>query len=85
MNTITFNQLRKIKDALPDGSMHKMAELLNISVDSVRNFFGGNHVKYAETAGIHYEQGPDGGVVTMDDPTMLNLALKILEENKIKI
>ncbi|MDR0413867.1 MAG: DNA-binding protein [Prevotellaceae bacterium] len=84
METITFNQLRRIKDALPDGSTHKIADLLGVNVDTVRNFFGGNHLQ-AQTAGIHYEQGPDGGLVTFDDPTMLNLARKILQEHKIVV
>ncbi|MDR3189184.1 MAG: DNA-binding protein [Prevotellaceae bacterium] len=84
METITFNQLRRIKDALPDGSTHKIADLLGVNVDTVRNFFGGNHLQ-AQAAGIHYEQGPDGGLVTFDDPTMLNLARKILQEHKITI
>jgi hypothetical protein len=84
METITFNQLRRIKDALPDGSTHKIADLLGVNVDTVRNFFGGNHLQ-AQTAGIHYEQGPDGGLVTFDDPTMLNLARKILQEHKIMV
>jgi hypothetical protein len=84
METITFNQLRRIKDALPDGSTHKIADLLGVNVDTVRNFFGGNHLQ-AQTAGIHYEQGPDGGLVTFDDPTMLNLARKILHEHKITV
>ncbi|MDR1023760.1 MAG: DNA-binding protein [Prevotellaceae bacterium] len=84
METITFNQLRRIKDALPDGSTHKIADLLGVTVDTVRNFFGGNHLQ-AQTAGVHYEQGPDGGLVTFDDPTMLNLARKILEEHKIVV
>jgi predicted transcriptional regulator len=59
-----------------------MSELLGVSTDSVRNFFGGDHPK-GEIAGIHYEQGPDGGLVTFDDSTMLNLARKILDEHKI--
>jgi hypothetical protein len=84
METITFNQLRRIKDALPDGSTHKIADLLGVNVDTVRNSFGGNHLQ-AQTAGIHYEQGPDGGLVTFDDPTMLNLARKILQEHKITV
>ena len=29
MRTITFNELRKIKDSLPSGSMHRIADELN--------------------------------------------------------
>ena len=35
--TITFNELRNIKDSLPEGSMHRIADELNISVETVRN------------------------------------------------
>ena len=39
MRTITFNELRKIKDSLPSGSMHRIADELGLNVDTVRNFF----------------------------------------------
>ena len=84
-NTITFNELRRIKDALPNGSTHKMAELLNVSVETIRNYFGGENFVKGLSTGVHYEQGPEGGIVTFDDPTILNLARKILEENKISV
>jgi hypothetical protein len=71
---ITFNELRRIKDSLPDGSMGVIAEKLSISEDTVRNYFGGAHYIKGETAGIHFEQGPDGGIVTFDDTTILDLA-----------
>lgn len=38
MRTITFNELRKIKDSLPSGSMHRIADELGLHVDTVRNF-----------------------------------------------
>jgi hypothetical protein len=77
---ITFNELRKIKDNLPAGSMKKIAEKLNIDEETVRNYFGGANYKAGKTVGIHLEQGPDGGIVTFDDPTILNLAREILAE-----
>mgnify|MGYP000319260227 FL=1 len=40
MRTITFNELRRIKDSLPSGSMHRIADELNMTVETVRNFFG---------------------------------------------
>ena len=45
---ITFNELRKIKDNLPSGSIKKIANILNISEDTVRNYFGGEHYKTGE-------------------------------------
>ena len=44
--TITFNELRRIKDCLPDGSMHRIADELNVTVQTVRNYFGGNNYEY---------------------------------------
>jgi hypothetical protein len=77
---ITFNELRKIKDNLPQGSMKRIAEKLNIDEETVRNYFGGANYKAGKTVGIHLEQGPDGGIVTFDDPTILELARDILAE-----
>ena len=82
MKTITFNELRKIKDSLPDGSMHRIADELGMDVDTVRNFFGGHNFKDGQSVGIHLEAGPDGGLVTIDDPTVLEKALKILDEQQ---
>ena len=83
--TITFNELRKIKDSLPTGSMHRIADELNISVDTVRNFFGGYNFVYGKCVGIHIEPGPDGGLVMLDDTTVLDKALMILKENNEEI
>lgn len=77
--TITFNELRKIKDMLPHGSMQRIAEELNISIDTVRNYFGAdNYEEGGSSAGIHFEQGPDGGIVKLDDTTILDKAKAIL-------
>ena len=63
---ITFNELRRIKDRLPSGSSQRIADELGIDVDTVRNYFGGKH-ESKECVGVHFEPGPDGGVVTLDD------------------
>ncbi len=75
--TITFNELRRIKDSLPDGSMQKIADRLNLDVETVRNYFGGSNYEKGQTVGLHVEQGPDGGIVSLDDATILNLAKEI--------
>lgn len=82
--TITFNELRKIKDSLPSGSMCKIAQVLNLEVDTVRNFFGGTNFKDGKSVGLHLEPGPDGGLVMLDDTAVLEQALKILDELNIK-
>lgn len=78
--TISFNELRRIKDSLPDGSMHKIAEKLNVSVETVRNYFGGHDFQNGGTvSGIHIEPGPDGGVVILDDTTILDMAREMIK------
>ena len=74
--TITFNELRKIKDQLPSGSMRQIADKLDINEETVRNYFGGRNFVKGQTVGVHFEQGPDGGLVKFDDTTILDLAKK---------
>ncbi len=77
---ITFNELRRIKDNLPEGTMHKIAADLNVTVETVRNYFGGANYEKGEAVGLTIEQGPDGGIVHIEDDTILNMAKKILGE-----
>ncbi len=79
---ITFNELRKLKSELPEGTMRLIAERLDLNIETVRNYFGGNDIDKGVPAGFHYQQGPDGGIVELDDPTILNMARTILEEQK---
>ncbi|WP_026473027.1 hypothetical protein [Alkaliflexus imshenetskii] len=82
--TITFNQLRRIKDSLPEGATRVIAENLNLDVETVRNYFGGANYDRGKTVGIHIEQGPDGGVVELDDTTILDMAQDILD-GKVRV
>jgi predicted DNA-binding transcriptional regulator YafY len=76
---ITFNELRKIKDSLPDGSIRKMAEEFEVSEETVRNYFGGANYTDGKAVGIHMEPGPNGGIVLLDDTKILDRAKEILE------
>lgn len=79
--TITFNELRKVKDELPSGSMAKIAEELNLDKDLVCAYFGGNNNGVSN--GVHIEPGPDGGMVMLEDTRILEVALRIIwEKNK---
>ena len=78
--TITFNELRKIKDSLPSGSMQRIADELRVDVETVRNYFGGHNYKEGGSCGVHIEPGPDGGLVMLDDTTILDVACRILYE-----
>ena len=78
--TLSFNELRGVKDSLPTGSMQTIADGLGISADTVRNYFGGTHYSTGDVAGIHVGPGPDGGVVVLDDTTIYDMAMDIINE-----
>jgi hypothetical protein len=78
--TITFNELRKIKDQLPSGSIRKIAEKLELNEETVRNYFGGRNFDKGQSVGIYFEQGPGGGIVTFDDTTILDLAERMIKD-----
>ncbi|MCL1938281.1 MAG: DNA-binding protein [Candidatus Azobacteroides sp.] len=85
MKTITFNELRKIKDKLPDGSIRRIAAELELPEETVRNYFGGVNQSTGNGGGIHIEPGPDGGIVMFDDPMILEKALIILGETDYNV
>ena len=80
--TIPLKELRRIKDSLPEGSIHKIADQLNMTDQSVRNYFGGSNYEYGINMGVHIEPGPDGGYVVLDDTKILDMALEILGEKE---
>jgi len=78
--TITFNELRKIKDQLPSGSIKRIADKLDLNEETVRNYFGGRNFELGQTVGVHFEQGPGGGIVTIDDTTILDMAREMIDK-----
>ena len=54
--------------------MKRIAEKLDLNEETVRNYFGGRNFDKGQSVGIHFEQGPGGGIVTFDDTTILDLA-----------
>lgn len=58
--------------------MRRIADELGIDVQTVRNFFGGRNYSDGVSVGIHIEPGPDGGLVQIDDTTVLDRAMQIL-------
>ncbi len=79
---ITFNELRRIKDRLPDGSIHRIARELDMNVESVWNYFGGYNHYLGRPMGVHLEPGAGGGVVSLDDTRILDIARRILKEGR---
>lgn len=80
--TITFNELRRLKDSLPDGATRRIADKLNTTTQTVRNYFGGSNYEFGKNCGVHIEPGPDGGIVVLDDTTIYDMAVEILQEQE---
>lgn len=79
---ITFNELRAIKHSLPTGSVARIAQKLQIEEQTVRNYFGAWKYEDGEIAGKHVQPGPNGGIVNIEDTTILDLAKQIISEAK---
>jgi len=77
---ITFEELRKIKHALPTGSVARIANELDLNEQTVRNFFGAQDFQNGEIQGIHVRPGPNGGFVNIKDSTILDVAKRLIEE-----
>jgi hypothetical protein len=82
---ITFEELRRIKHALPQGSIARIAQELNLDEQTVRNYFGAHNYKDGQIVEWHLEPGPNGGIVHLEDTTILERARQILAENGISI
>lgn len=82
---ITFNELRKIKHSLPTGSISRMAKELNVDEQTIRNYFGAQKYENGAIVNEHVQPGPDGGIVYIEDSTILDLARKILQENSVSL
>ncbi len=78
---ITFEELRNIKHSLPTGSVKKIATQLNLEEQTIRNYFGAK--KKSPTFAIHKQAGPRGGIFSIEDLTILNLAKQIIKEQQI--
>jgi len=80
---ITFNELRKIKDSLPDGSIKKIAKEFGLTEETVRNYFGGANYTNGAAVGIHMEPGPNGGIVLLDDTAILDRAKELIHAEPV--
>ena len=74
---ISFNELRAIKHQLPTGSIKHIAETLGIEPQTVRNYFGANKYEKGDIVEKSVVPGPKGGIVTLEDSTILEMAQKI--------
>ncbi len=79
---ITFEELRNVKHSLPTGSVSRIASELNMSEQTVRNYFGARDFDAGRVVPIHLEPGPNGGIVHLEDDRIFNLAQKIIQEKQ---
>lgn len=78
---ITFEELRTIKHQLPTGSIARIATELNMSEQTVRNYFGASKLQeQGALNGNHLQPGPRGGIVSLPDTHILEAAQRILHE-----
>jgi len=78
---ITFDELRKIKHELPTGSIAKIANTLGVEEQTVRNYFGASDYDHGDIPGVSSEPGPNGGIIHLEDTTILDLAREIISES----
>lgn len=79
---ISFEELRKLKDSMPPGSIEKIAEELGLDADRVRNYFGGDHFDHdGSIPGVHFEKGANGGVVNIENTRILEAAKRIVAQS----
>ena len=50
---VTFEELRRVKHALPTGSITRLAQEFNMDEEAIRNYFGGGHYKNGQVAEFH--------------------------------
>lgn len=77
---ITFNDLRKVKDNLPSGSIKLLSKEFNMTEETIRNYFGGSNYTKGKSVGIHMESGPNGGIVLIDDSTIFDRAKQLITD-----
>jgi hypothetical protein len=76
---VTFEELRRVKHALPTGSIARLAQEFNMDEEAVRNYFGGGHYKNGQVAEFHLESGYGGGVVHLENTSIFDRAMEMIQ------
>jgi predicted transcriptional regulator len=79
---ITFEELRKIKHSLPTGSVKKIADEVGVEEQTVRNYFGAMKYEDGRIVGKHLQPGPGGGIVHIEDDTILTVAKRLIADSQ---
>ena len=75
---ITFSELRQIKHQLPTGSIKTISDILGLSEQTIRNYFGAKKYKDGQIIGKHIQPGPQGGYVYLERSDILEAAKKLI-------
>lgn len=78
---ITFRELRQIKHQLPTGSVQTISEILGVSEQTIRNYFGAKKYADGQIVGKHIQPGPEGGYVSLERTDILEAAKKLISLN----
>ena len=78
---ITFEELRNVKHSLPTGSVKRIASELGVEEQTIRNYFGAMKYEDGKIVGKHLQPGPGGGIVHIEDDTILTVAKRIIAES----
>lgn len=79
---ITFDELRRIKHELPTGSIKKIAQMLDLDEQTVRNYFGAHDYEEGDITDLHLQPGPDGGIINLKDTAILDAAKYLISQNQ---
>lgn len=78
---LLYSEFRMLRDNLPHGAIDIISKRLGITPDEVRHYF---HATAEDgvpiLTGLHHEEGPDGGIVELDDSIILDAALELIQQ-----
>jgi predicted transcriptional regulator len=80
---ISFEELRQIKHMLPTGGVAMIAKKLGIEEQTVRNYFGAQKYEDGQLVGKHIQPGPHGGIVNLEDTSILEAAKELIKDSRV--
>ena len=77
---------QQIVEGLVDGLSYKLiADELHMDEQTVRNYFGAHNYSDGQVVEWHLEPGPGGGIVHLEDTSILDRAIQIIEEGRVAL
>ncbi len=79
---VSFEELRRVKHALPPGGVAKLAQEFQQTEEAIRNYFGAGHYKNGDISEFHLESGYGGGVVHLENTAIFDRAIQLIDASK---